>query len=184
MTDQELFAILRPIVMSVTGVPECILADPNKPSPLGVYASIRPRQSVRERGQANIYRANTALVPSPIGPVNDLQVDVRAQIMCDVSIQFYRGAAMQMAESLKQCNKRPSVSAALFKNKIGWNGTSAVNNLTSLQSNNWEQRSEITMTLMYETSSKETMNAIYSAQVIVQNEKADILEQFTVGVTP
>lgn len=182
MTDKELFAVLRPIIMSVTGVPECILADQNEKSPLGVYASIRPRQFVRERGQANIYRANTALVPSPIGPVNDLQVDVRAQIMCDVSVQFYRGEAIAMAESLKQCNKRPSVSAALFKNKIGWNGTSSVNNLTSLQSNNWEQRSEITITVMYETSSKETMNAIYSAQVIVQNEKADTITTFKVGV--
>lgn len=184
MTDQEMFAVLRPIIMSVSGVPECILADPNKPAPTGVYASVRPRQTVRERGQDNIYRRNTALVPSPIGPVTDLEVEVRAQILCDVSVQFYRGTAMQMAESLKQCNKRPSVSAALFKNKIGWNGTGPVNNLTSLQAGAWEQRSEITITLMYETTQKDTINAIYSSEVKIENEKADTITTFTIGVNP
>lgn len=58
MTNEELFAVLRPIVMLATGVPECILADQagpgSMPAPKGPYATITPRQSVSERGQANI----------------------------------------------------------------------------------------------------------------------------------
>ena len=58
MTNEELFKKLRPIVMLATGVPECILADQagpgSMPAPKGAYATITPRQSVSERGQANI----------------------------------------------------------------------------------------------------------------------------------
>lgn len=54
MTDKEIFLILRPHILRVTGVPECILADPNAQAPTGEYASVRPRQGISERGQANI----------------------------------------------------------------------------------------------------------------------------------
>lgn len=178
MTNQELFAKLRPIVMLATGVPECILADQpgpaQVPAPLGPYASITPRQSVSERGQANIITKDV--------PGNLVQVDVRAQIMCSVSVNFFRGEALQYAERLKQANKRPDISVMLFKAGIGWNGTDAVNNLTSLQSANWEQRAQITLRLMYETSSLPEVNNILSATVIMQNEKAQTLQEFTVEV--
>lgn len=178
MTNEELFAKLRPIVMLATGVPECILADQKGPAqvpaPAGPYASITPRQSVSERGQANIITKDV--------PGNLVQVDVRAQIMCSVSVNFFRGEALQYAERLKQANKRPDISVMLFKAGIGWNGTDAVNNLTSLQSANWEQRAQITLRLMYETSSLPEVNNILSATVIMQNEKAQTLQEFTVEV--
>lgn len=178
MTNEELFAKLRPIVMLATGVPECILADQkgpgSMPAPQGAYASITPRQSVGERGQANIISADI--------PGNLVRVDVRAQIMCAVSVNLYRGQALMYAERLKQANKRPDVSLALFKAKIGWSGTDGVNNLTSLQSANFEQRAQITLRLMYEASSLAEVNNILSASVVLENEKAQVLETFTVEV--
>jgi len=178
MTNQELFAKLRPIILTATGVPECVLADQSGPAqvpaPRGAYASITPRQSVSERGQANIISKDM--------PGDLVQVDVRAQIMCAVSVNFFRGEALQYAERLKQANKRPDISVALFKAGIGWNGADAVNNLTSLQSANWEQRAQITLRLMYETSSLPEVNNILSATVIMQNEKAQTLQEFTVEV--
>lgn len=180
MTNQELFAKLRPIVMLATGVPECILADQvgpgSMPAPKGAYATITPRQSISERGQANIVSRDI--------PGDQVEVDVRAQIMCSASINFYRGEALMYAERLKQANKRPDVSMMLFRAKIGWNSTDAVNNLTALQSANFEQRAQITIRLMYETSSLPAINNILSVEVALQNEKARVIETFTVEIDP
>lgn len=180
MTNEELFKKLRPIVMLATGVPECLLADQagpgSMPTPKGTYATITPRQSVSERGQANIVSRN---VPGEL-----VEVDVRAQVMCSASVNFYRGEALMYAERLKQANKRPDVSVMLFKAKIGWNSTDAVNNLTSLQSANFEQRAQITIRLMYETSSLPVVNNILSATVALENEKAQVIQTFTVEVDP
>lgn len=180
MTNEELFAKIRPIVLLATGVPECILADQagpgSMPAPKGPYATITPRQSVSERGQANIIARDV--------PGDQVEVDVRAQIMCACSINFYRGQALMYAELLKQANKRPDVSMMLFKSKIGWNSADGVNNLTSLQSANFEQRAQITIRLMYETSSKPVINNILSVEVALENEKARVLETFTVEIDP
>lgn len=180
MTNEELFKKLRPIVVLATGVPECLLADQAGPgsmsAPKGAYATFTPRQSVSERGQANIVSRN---VPGEL-----VEVDVRAQIMCSASVNFYRGEALMYAERLKQANKRPDVSMMLFKAKIGWNSTDAINNLTSLQSANFEQRAQITIRLMYETSSLPVVNNILSVEVALQNEKARVLDTFTVEFDP
>lgn len=180
MTNQELFAKLRPIVMLATGVPECLLADQigpgSMPAPQGAYATITPRQSVSERGQANIVSRDI--------PGNQVEVDVRAQIVCSASVNFYRGEALMYAERLKQANKRPDVSMMLFRSKIGWNSSDAVNNLTSLQSANFEQRAQITIRLMYEASSLPAVNNILSASVAFENEKAEVIQTFNVEVDP
>lgn len=167
MTNEQLFAILRPILMIVTGVPECILADQNAESPTGEYASIRPRQSVSERGQANV---------TTVDKVGDLvTTDVRSQIIASCSINFYRGDAMARAERLKQCHKRPDVSMSLFLAGVGWLDASTVNNLTALQSSNWEQRAQVTVRVMYEVSDVSDVNNILSTQVILENENAQVL---------
>lgn len=175
MTNEQLFAILRPIVLSVTGVPECILADgkPGAKAPSGAYASIRPRQSVTERGQANIY---TKDIPGDL-----VEFDVRAQVIASCSINFFRGNALEYAERLKECNKRPDVSIALFKAGVGWGGTDAVNNLTGLQSAEWEQRAQITIRLMYEARNIAEVNNILHATVIAENEKAQELARVDVS---
>lgn len=172
MTNEQLFAILRPIIMRVTGVPECILADQNAKSPTGEYASIRPRQSISERGQAHIY---------PINKIGDqVTVDVRSQVIATASVNFYRGDAMARVERLQECHKRPDVSMDLFRAKVRWLGTSAANNLTALQSANWEQRAQISIRLGYEVSNINDVNNILSASVIIEDEKAQVLETFSV----
>lgn len=159
MTNLELFQILRQIVLSVTDVGECILANQNKPGPKkgvkypkGEYAVIQPQQSISERGQANIIRTAK--------PGALMDTDVRAQITCTAWINFYRGDTRTQATKLKQCNKRPDISALLFKNNLGWSGTSAVQNLTALQSENYESRAQIAINLWYETSDPVEINTI------------------------
>lgn len=175
MTDEELFLILRPHIIRVTGVPECILADPNAKSPTGEYASVRPRQSITERGQANIYTSDQA---------GDLvRTEVKSQIIAQCEINFYRGEALRRAELLKECHKLPSVTWDLFKNGIGWGGTEAVNNLTALQASNFEQRAEIIVRLMYETTNVDDVNNILSASLSVEDEKARLLQTVDVNLS-
>lgn len=173
MTNSEIFAILRPIIMRVTGVPECVLADPNAPSPSGPYCAVRPRQGIRERGQANIH---TSDIPGEM-----VRTDVRAQVIASCDVNFYRGEAQMYAERLMQCNKRPDISMELFKAKIGWGGTDAINNLTALQSANYEQRAQITIRLMYEVSDISDINNILSASIVVSDEKANTLQTIDIS---
>ena len=152
MTNNDIFAALRPHILNVTGISECILADPNGPSPDGAYASVRPRQSIRERGQANIIMTDGA---------NDTIVyEIRAQIVASCEINFFRGEAMQYAEMLKECHKRPDVCWPLWQAGIGWGGTEPVNNLTALQASNFEQRAQIIVKLLYEAVNTVTVNNI------------------------
>lgn len=174
MTDSELFLILRPHIMRVTGVPECILADPNAQAPNGEYASVRPTQVVRQRGQANIYTSDR--------PDNLIRTDVRAQIIADCEVNFYRGSALARARSLIECHKRPDVAWDLFKHKIGWGGTEAVNNLTALQASNFEQRAQIVIKLWYETSSIVDINNILSVSATVADENGQTLQSVAVNL--
>ncbi|MCC3681811.1 hypothetical protein LLE75_02540 [Staphylococcus epidermidis] len=152
MTNNEIFAALRPHILNVTGVSECILADPNGPSPDGSYASVRPRQSIRERGQANIIMTD--------GANGTIVYEIRAQIVASCEINFFRGEAMRYAEMLKECHKRPDVCWPLWKAGIGWGGTEPVNNLTALQASNFEQRAQIIVKLLYEAVNTVTVNNI------------------------
>ena len=92
MTEMDIFTVMRTVIMTVTGVSECILADQQDDiSPSVPYASVRPIQSLRERGQANIYKTNAAN--------NQVQYDIRAQIITDCNVNFYRGDAMTYAQN-------------------------------------------------------------------------------------
>lgn len=176
MTSLEIFKILRPILMTVTGVPECIMADPNAQAPAGPYASVRVRQAIRERGQANV-----RITDVPV--TRQVRYDVRAQIICDISVDFYRGAAMEYAEKLKECHKRPDVPWILMRAGLGWGGTDAVNNLTALQSGNFEQRAQITVRLCYEAVDIIDVNNIERVAAVVEDEKARTIQSVDVNLS-
>lgn len=170
MTSEQLFDIIRPIILTVTGVPECIMADPNAPAPSGPYAAVRTQQSLAQRGQVNNYQR---LIPN--GPYTDIEKDARAQVIAQCNVNFYRGEAQYLASKLFQANKRPDVQALLFNNKVGWNRTSAGNNLTALQSNNYEQRAQIDIFLMYEESDPVVINEIASVGLTVLDDDNTVL---------
>lgn len=153
MTRLELYEALYPIVKLATGVPITILANDNHGAPSGSYCSIEPFSDIGERGQANqSYTPNGAL---------DVDVTIKPQSVVQVSLNFYRDDAKLYASRLKQCNKRPDVQALLRVAGIGWNNTSNVRDLTSLQSGLYEQRAQISVTLWYEESFDTiTINAI------------------------
>lgn len=166
MTNNEIFAALRPHIINVTGISECILADPNGMAPEGPYASLRPRQSIRERGQANIVVRD--------GENDTIVYEIRAQIVADCDVNFFRGEAMRYAELLKECHKRPDVCWPLWKLGIGWGGTEPVQNLTVLQASNFEERSQITIKLLYESVNTVTVNNIRRVPFSIADGNAEV----------
>ncbi len=184
MDKLVLFALMRDIVLAVTGVPSCILANQNKPSPNGEYCAIHIDGPKRQRGQANIIDKNTDAQPSPIGNVFNVNTEVRAQVNADITLNFYRGDANLYATSMYQANKLPSISAMLYAANVGWQGSNAVNDLTALQSNQQEPRAQLVIRVMYEQVVDEVVNSIYGVLTEVQNEDGDIIiEDFTQAPT-
>jgi len=169
MDNLALYTLVRQIVLTCTGVTTVIQANPNAPSPSGEYCTVFAKGPKRHRGQAIIRKTNTAPVTSPIGNVKEVQHDIRAQVIADVSVNFYRGNANDYAEQLFQSNKRPDIQELLFLNNAGWNGTNAINDLTALQSNSWESRAQITIRITYEQTTLVTTNAIYQLPVKVED---------------
>lgn len=173
MTSDELFAVMREVVMTATGVPECILADQDQPAPSGPYATIRPKQSLSQRGQAlrgQMYKQSL------------LEIDrtVKSQVKCECSINFYRGTAIDYAEKLKQANKRSDISTLLFLNNLGWNRAGTINNLTALQDSKSEQRAQVSIFVMYEVATEYTINSIEQADIEIQKENGDVVTTLSV----
>ena len=183
MTDDTLYNLVHAIITTVTGLAgdHVIPADDNEESPDNAYASIKIGASRGQRGQANITKSNTALVDSPIGQVHDVNHAIKAQLTVDVSINFYRDNAIEKAVNLLQANKLPNISELLFAADVGWKGVSAINDLTALQSKEREERSQITITLLYEHTQSVITNAIYQVQIIAENENSDELQTETVS---
>ena len=184
MTDNDIYNAVHSIIAIVTGLgnDHIIPADDNRPAPASSYASIKVGADRSQRGQANIVKSNTGLVSSPIGDVKDVNHDIKSQVVVDVSINFYRSNAIENASDLFQANKWPTISDLLFQAGIGWKGAGPVNDLTVLQSQEQEERSQITITLLYEQTKSVITNAIYEVQVVVENENGDTIQSETSNV--
>lgn len=178
MTDDEIYDVFHQIITTVTGLAgdHVIPADDNKKSPDNAYASIKVGQARGQRGHANQYLKNTDLVPSPIGQVRDVSHGIRAQLTCDISVNFYREGSGFNASLLYQASKRPDISQLLFQAGIGWRNSNAINDLSALQSKEIEERAQLTITVWYEQSQNVTTNAIYSAAISVENEDGDTIQ--------
>lgn len=162
MTNEQLFTILRPHLLRVSGVPELILANPNRPAPIGDYASLQIRQHQDERGQANITRRTL--------PDNRIEETVKAQVAMTCALEFYRGKAHEYASRILQINKRQDVTWPLFKHNISIRNTGPILDLTALQSNNYEPRARIDLYLWLEESNTYEVNNILGVNASVQSE--------------
>lgn len=181
MTREELFAVLRPIVIDVTGVPECILADQNETDPTGEYCSIEPFDNIRKRGQA----AQSWEEVDPVdGDTNymDLQHSVTTHQIVRTSFNFYRGSARDYANLLQDADKFSSVNDTLRASNIGWMDTGAVNNLTALQSGRQEPRHQIYVTFWINRTQTETVQQIYNVPIQGEDENSNTVSDYTVSI--
>lgn len=173
MTRSNLFDILYPLIKTVTGLTQVILADePGAPAPVGPYAAIEPFSGFTERGQAEqrhtLYQRNG---------YRDVQTTITRKIIVEVSCNFYRGDARYTAMKLKEMIKRPDVYQALMTANVGWQRTGPVNNLTALQNDVMEQRAQISLFLMFDEVDMMIVNGINSVPIAIQDEKRNVIAQ-------
>jgi len=164
MTRLELFQILRPIILKVTGVPEVILNTQNvddqaAKAPTGEYCSVEPFQSIEQLGRGTV---TVQEVPAEDGSPDFMDREEALSVLTEatVSVNFYRGASQDYAHRLRFCDQRSDISDTLFVQGISWKGTSQVNNLTTLNSGRFEPRSQISI----------RVQQIYSAPWIIEDE--------------
>lgn len=173
MTREELFQILRPIVVNVTGVAKVILANQSTKAPTGEYCTIEPFSNLTQLGRGNVKRD---AVPAQDGNPNfeDLRETLTVSIETTVSVNFYRGNAQDYAHKLMFCDQRSAVSDYLFEKGVGWMGTDAVNNLTVLNSGQYEQRSQINIRVRFKQEQQDFTQAIYEASWVIEDEYGNV----------
>lgn len=174
MNDKELFEILRPHVLRVSGSSNVILAAQNQNAPKGPYGSIQVRYSSTERGQANIYYKDA--------PSDKVEVDIRPQRVVTCVVEFYRDNAKKFAERLQQMGKREDVVWPLFKAGISIRNVGPINDLTALQSSNYEERARVEIILWMEGSSKYDVNNILGVNLGLENESGDEIQHAEIRV--
>lgn len=172
MTREELFDILRPIIASKTGVPECILADPNKKAPSGEYASIEPFSNIVEIGTGGQTQKEIDAVDGD-PDFKDLEITIKSSQEVQVSINFYRGGARDFANKVLQLDKHPSTHEAMLINGLGWMRTGSVNNLTALNQGNYEPRAQVDVFLRRMEAATDTTQQIYFMPWSIENEDGD-----------
>jgi len=156
ITRESLFTSMRTAIKTATGVPTCILADQNKDAPEGEYAAVEPFQLTSGNAQPTITQGS-----------DDTQTIVgNVHVQCVVN--FYRCNARERAGHLRYADKRSDVIWALYKDGITWQYVGPINNLSALQSSQVEQRSNVTIFLMFKEITLIGLNTILHAPLSVE----------------
>jgi hypothetical protein len=174
MTRTQLFSILRGIVIDVTGIAECILDDQNAPAPSGEYCSIEPFSNIRMIGRGKVSQTEVAALDGDPDYM-DVEETLTSLLEARVDINFFRGDARLHAQKLMFSDQRPSVSETLLTNGLGWMRTDAVNNLTVLNSAQYEPRAQISIYIQFEQSQTDTVQQIYSVDFEFKDEFDNLL---------
>lgn len=179
MTREELFVILRPAVLS-TGVPECILADPNEDAPDGEYASVElfPISEIGQGGQS--WKEIDSVDENQ--DYKDLEITIKQSQEIQVSVNFYRGNARDYAPKLMQAVYIPSINESMIVNKLGWMRTGPVNNLTALNQAVYEPRAQVDIFIRRMDTITSTVQAIYHVTAEAQNKDGDIISTTSIDI--
>ena len=184
MTNDDLFAVVRKMVMLVTGLDDVIIRDPNIGSPTGEYCAVEVAGPARIFAKPGSRMYKVGPVASPIGNVYDVGQEVKTHVIRDVALNFYRGTANDHAIKILGAPRRMDVHELLLRNSLGWVSTGPVNDLTALQSGSYEQRAEVTMVIASLETQSVQSNAIYQSSLSVQNEDGTEMTTETITAPP
>lgn len=173
MNSTDIYKLLRPAVLTASGVSKVIMAAQNALAPSGSYASIHVRTDIRERGMAFKDRR---LLPDD----ETFEHTIRSQQEVTCTVEFYRTGAKEYAANLLQLDKRDDIVWMLFKAGINIMSTGPVLDLTALQADNYEERARVDIYLRMQVSRKYNINRILEVTGSVSNEDGDDLQSVTV----
>lgn len=98
MNELQLFSVMRKIIMEVTGVDECILGDVSEIAPRGEYAAVRVMSTVQATSKGKVTTVTNA-------EARTVTTTIKVPVMYSVTVNFYRGSAMERAIKLINCSR-------------------------------------------------------------------------------
>lgn len=167
-----LFDLVRDIVLTVTKIESCVMADANVIAPKGEYATIRVQDNLVHVGTSSSRYENYN---------DDLMHVIVVPYYFDVIVNFYRGNAINYARLFSASDRYDKVKSKLRKAQVGWIRCSSIQDLTALQSNTREPRCEVKLRLVVADIRQEEVNAIHSVKLNVFDEKLHLLWEDTYG---
>lgn len=159
---------MRDVLMYVTKIPNCVVADANVPAPKGSYATIRIQDRLEHVGSNSSYYENYG---------SDLRQVIEVPYYFDVIVNFYRDGALNYARLFSAADRYDAVKSKLRKADVGWIRCGDIIDLTALQSNTREPRCEVKVRIVTVDVRKDEVNAIHSVKVNVLDEKLKVLTE-------
>lgn len=166
----EIFEAIKKVVERLTGV-QAFSANQNDISPRGAYATILVMQSAVATSRGTVKQ-------KIINDGNDAVVTARYPVTWTVTINFWRGKAIENATRLMNIFYLPATSDELLASGVGLVNCSNVQNLTALQSKSFEERAVITLTLTTFEEISEQVGVIRKFGISVENEDSKELAKY------
>lgn len=168
---RDIFSAIREVILTVSGVDEVIEANPNAHSPKGTYATVMIAQSARPTSMGTVSQ-------KIINDGRDMTVTNKYPVVWECTVNFYRGDAFGNASKLLRMQYLPVIADYFLERGIGLVDCSNLNNLTALQSSNFEQRAVITISLVTWEEISQDVGVILSCSGSVQYENGKTLQTF------
>ena len=181
MTNDELYLATKDIINLMHPNLKVIKAYQSKRAPSGPYAVVSSVDTKETPYPPLTKQSNTAPVTSPIGQVTNVSHNVAYQLKSTITVNFYRSNANQNAVAMLSANWVPAVHVYLIKNKLGWQSTNPVANLSAEINSKYEERAQLKIMLLHEAIRTDETNAIYSTQINVEDEKENQLESIDIN---
>lgn len=166
----ELFIPIKELVERITGV-HAFAANQSDIAPTGAYATILPVRSA-------VATSRGIIKQKVVNDGKDIVCTVRYPVTWEVTINFWRGKAIENATRLVNIFYLPATSDELFAKGIGLVNCSNVMNLTALQSKSFEERAVITLSVTTFEEISEQVGAIQKFAISVENEEGKELARY------
>lgn len=170
---RDMFPIVAALVRQFTSVDMVIEANQNVKAPSGAYASVLIAQSAQGRSAG---RVRQEILKDGL-----IRYVTRYPVTWEVTVNFWRGTALESAAMLQRIQYMPSAHDGLLAQGIGLVGVSTVTNLTALQSSSQEQRAVTTITLTTYEEVFEDVNPIEHVSVRVEDDMKRVLTNISIN---
>ena len=177
MTNAELDLATKHIINLVHPSLKVIKAYQSKRAPTGSYAVVSVLEVSETPVVPLVTLSDTEKVDSPIGQVSNVAQSTKQQLITQITVNFYRQNANELARDMLDCAWRPDIHDYLLRNDLGWQRNDPIANLSAEINGKYEERAKFTVYMMHEQASTPSVtNAIYSTQVILKEEDETVAD--------
>lgn len=170
---RDMFPAVEALVRQLSGVDMVIEANQNVKAPSGAYASVLIAQTVQGRSSGRVRQE--------ILDDGRIKYITRYPVTWEVTVNFWRGTALESATLLQRIQYLPSAHDGLLAQGIGLVSVSPVTNLTALQSSSQEQRAVTAITLTTYEEVSEVVNPIEHVSVRVEDDMKRVLTNISIN---